>query len=130
MLSTMKIKIAAIAVSTAALLAALTAQAKLSAEELAKLTQNPVGNLISFLPRVINTSATTTGVPGSRELYCTLRRILLGSMGLCSISGYCLIPKMIMVKKQFVAFRPSEHCIFFRKRQEIIMRVRVWQDFL
>jgi hypothetical protein len=44
---TRKLKICVAAMSTAALLAAVPAQAKMSAEELAKLTQNPVGNLIS-----------------------------------------------------------------------------------
>jgi hypothetical protein len=43
----MKIKIIGAAVLTAALLTAAPAFAEMSAEELAKLTQNPVGNLIS-----------------------------------------------------------------------------------
>ena len=42
-----KIKFYVAAVSTAALLAAVPAHAELSSEELAKLAQNPVGNLIS-----------------------------------------------------------------------------------
>ncbi len=44
---TTKIQLGAAAVATAALLAAAPAYAELSAEELAKLAQNPVGNLIS-----------------------------------------------------------------------------------
>ena len=43
----MKIKIVGAAVLTAALLTAAPAFAEMSAEDLAKLTQNPVGNLIS-----------------------------------------------------------------------------------
>ena len=44
---TTKIQLGAAAVATAALLAAAPAYAEMSAEELAKLAQNPVGNLIS-----------------------------------------------------------------------------------
>ena len=47
MTSTTTSKFAAFSVLTATLLAATTAHAELSAEELAKLAQNPVGNLIS-----------------------------------------------------------------------------------
>jgi hypothetical protein len=45
--STIRAKSGTFLVSTAALLAATPALAELSAEELAKLAQNPVGNLIS-----------------------------------------------------------------------------------
>ena len=45
--SNIRVKFGTFLVSTAALLAATPALAALSAEELAKLAQNPVGNLIS-----------------------------------------------------------------------------------
>ena len=64
---TTKTKIRVFLASTAAVLVAAPAHAELSAEELAKLAQNPVGNLIS-VPFQNNTNFNTGPLSGTQNI--------------------------------------------------------------
>ena len=64
---TQTMKIGAFAVSTATVLIATPAHAELSAEELAKLAQNPVGNLVS-VPFQNNANFNTGPLNGTQNI--------------------------------------------------------------